>query len=145
MSTIVESKAASAISRPEVTRPEPALSRTSWQILCAWLTRELKGLETTIERRDSNGEWVVECVSYPLLSVTTRWGANGVQVISIKVKVNGNTKLFEVSGPNTLDVKRNAAGWPIRIELGNTEGRTVLLFSGQMDPERWASRNAWGE
>jgi hypothetical protein len=140
MNTLVDDKIATvALSQ------EPPLSRTSWQILCAWLTRDLKGIETTIERRDWNGEWVVECVSYPLESVTARWAANGVQVISIKVKVNGNIKLFEVPGPNSLDVRRNAAGWPIRIDLGNAEGQTVLLFSGQIDPQRRASRNAWGE
>ncbi len=140
MNTIVENKSANTI-----TSPEPPLTRTSWQILCAWLSHDLKGIETTIERRSQNGEWVVECVSYPLESVTTRWGANGVQVVSIKVKVNGNIRLFEVPGPNSLEVRRNAAGWPIRIELGNGEGQTVLLFSGQTDPQRWASSNAWGE
>jgi len=140
MNTIIENKPVNT-----VTTPEPPLTRTSWQILCAWLTRDLKGIETTVERRNQNGEWVVECVSYPLESVTTRWAANGVQVIAVKVKANDNVLLFEVPGPNSLEVRRNAAGWPIRIELGNTEGLTVLLFSGQMDPQRWASRNAWGE
>jgi hypothetical protein len=113
--------------------------------LCAWLTRDLKGMEASIERRDKNGEWAVECVSSPLESVTARWTANGVQVISIKVRMNGNPGLFEVAGPSLLEVRRNEAGWPIKVELGNEEGRLALLFTGQMETQRWASRNAWGE
>jgi hypothetical protein len=123
---------------------QPAIT-TPWKALCAWLTRDLRGMEASIERRDKNGEWAVECMSSPLESVTTHWTGNGVQVISIKVRMNGKPGLFEVTGPNLLEVRRNAAGWPIKVELGFEEGRLALLFSGQLEPQRWASRNAWGE
>src|SRR5215468_6198732 len=111
MNAVVEREVVSKVANPGVAGPEQPLSRASWQILCAWLTHDLKGMETTIERRAPNGEWVVECVSYPLESVSTRWTRHGVQVIAIKLKVNGNIRLFEVAGPNALDVRRNAAGW----------------------------------
>jgi hypothetical protein len=54
-------------------------------------------------------------------------------------------QLFEISGPNSIGLRRNAAGWPIRVELGYEEGQLVLLFSGQMGPERKSSSNTWGE
>jgi hypothetical protein len=122
-----------------------SLCVTPWEALCDWLTRDLHNMEATIERRSNTGEWVVECVSYPLESVTTRETQNGVRVISIGVRADGKTKLFEVPGPNSLAIHRNAAGWPIRIELGYAEGLFVLIFSGQLDPQKKSSRNSWGE
>src|SRR6478736_5630368 len=103
-----------------------SLCLTPWKPLCDWLTRDLHNLEVTIERRSKAGEWVVECVSYPLESVTTHETQNGVRVISIGIRINGKIKLFEVPGPYSLGVRRNAAGWPIRIELGYEEGQLVL-------------------
>jgi len=97
-------------------------AETSWESLCDWLTRELHGMETTIERRDKGGDWVVECLSFPLESVTTRT-SNGVPIISIGVRMNGHTRLFEIAGPDSAGVRRNAAGWPIRVELGYAEGQ----------------------
>ena len=122
-----------------------SLCVTLWEGLCDWLTRDLHNMEATIERRSKAGDWIVECVSYPLESVATHETQNGVRVISIKVRTNGTTKLFEVSGPNSLEVRRNAAGWPIRIELGYEEGQLVLIFSGQTDPQRKSTGNSWGE
>jgi hypothetical protein len=122
-----------------------SLCITPWETLCDWLTRDLRNMEATIERCSKAGEWVVECVSYPLESVTTHETPNGVRVISIAVRIDGRTKLFEVFGPNSLGVRRNAAGWPVRIELGYEEGQLVLIFSGQMDPPRRSSSNSWGE
>ena len=122
-----------------------SLCVTLWEALCDWLTRDLHNMEATIERRSKDGEWTVECVSYPLESVTTHETQNGVRVISILARTDGTAKLFEVSGPNSLEVRRNAAGWPIRIELGYEEGQLVLIFSGQTDPQRKSSGNSWGE
>jgi hypothetical protein len=144
MSRIVDSKQASTSPSPEIPVIEQPLSRTSWQALCGWLTHELKGIETTIERRNRNGEWVVECISYPLESVTTRWMTNGVQIISIKLKANGNTLLFEVPRPTALEIRKNATGWPVRIELGSTESQTVLLFSEQMEPQKISQSHPGG-
>jgi hypothetical protein len=133
-------------------RPAPAGAHAKqgptsagWEVLCGWLAQDLRGMMTTIERREKGGDWVVECLSYPLESVTTRQTANGVRVISISIRMNGACKLFEISGPNSIGLRRNAAGWPIRVELGYEEGQVVLLFSGQMDPQRRSSRNSWGE
>lgn len=122
-----------------------SLCVTPWEALCDWLARDLHNMEATIERRSNAGDWVVECASYPLENVTTRETQNGVRVISIAVRVDGKTKLFEVSGPNSLAIRRNAAGWPIRIELGYAEGLFVLIFSGQIEPQKRSSSNSWGE
>src|SRR6185369_15397468 len=103
---------------------------------CGWLTRDLRGMMTTIERREKGGDWVVECLSFPMESVTTHITSNGVRVISVGIRINGSCKLFESSGPISIGLRRNAAGWPIRVEVGYEEGQLVLLFSGQMGPER---------
>jgi hypothetical protein len=141
-----------AVHRELEGRSVPAVSETSqtpsasfWETLCEWLTRDLRGMMTTIERREKGGDWVVECQSFPMETVTTHMMSNGVRVISVGLRVNGNRKLFEVPGPNSIGVRRNAAGWPIRVELGYEEGQLVLLFSGQMDPARRSSSNTWGE
>ena len=118
---------------------------TPWQNLCDWLTHDLHNMEVTIERRSKVDEWTVECMSYPLESVTTHETKNGVRVISVGVRMDGKIKLFEMPAPNSLGLHRNAAGWPIRVELGCPEGQLILIFSGQIDPQRRSSGNSWGE
>jgi hypothetical protein len=145
MSVITENGLSTIVDRHQAAGFADSLCVTPWEALCDWLTRDLHNMEATIERCSNAGEWIVECVSYPLESVTTHETPNGVRVISIGVRVDGKTKLFEASGPNSLAVRRNAAGWPIRIELGYTEGLFVLIFSGQTDPQRRSSCNSWGE
>ncbi|MGB9120029.1 MAG: hypothetical protein WCE73_05385 [Candidatus Angelobacter sp.] len=145
MSTTVVHRELTRRSAPAVSEMKQAPNASSWETLCGWLTRDLRGMMTTIERREKGGDWVVECRSFPMESVTTRMTSNGVRVISVGIRINGSCKLFEISGPNSIGLRRNAAGWPIRVELGYEEGQLVLLFSGQMDPERRSSRNTWGE
>lgn len=145
MSVTTENGLSAVANRHESVGLADPLCLTPWEALCDWLTRDLHNMEATIERRSKAGEWVVECVAYPLESVTTHETQNGVRVISVRVRSDGKTKLFEVSGPNSLGVLRNAAGWPIRVELGYEEGQFVLIFSGQMDPQSRSSSNSWGE
>jgi hypothetical protein len=144
VSTVINCEPAPPAAKPASTEPTQTQAAV-WEPLCRWLTRDLRGMETTIERQDKDGEWLVECVSGFLDSVTTHETANGVRVISVRARLNGKTRLFEFPGPNSLGVRRNAAGWPVRVEVGYEEGRLALLFSGQMDPQRRSSRNAWGE
>lgn len=145
MSAVAEPELSTMQFAPGASEARPQLSPSSWETLCGWLTRDLLGMMTTIERREKDGDWVMECPSFPLESVTTHITSNGVRVISVSIRMNGSCKLFEISGPNSIGLRRNAAGWPIRVELGYEEGKLVLLFSGQMDPERRSSSNSWGE
>jgi hypothetical protein len=144
MSTMLKSESTSAADLRTGTIAQP-LPQPSWEALCAWLTENLRGMEVTIERREGNGEWVVECLSYPLESVTTHQTLNGVQVISICVRMNGIIKSFEIAGPHLINLHRNAAGWPVKVEMGYQEGQLTLLFSGQMEPQRKITANSWGE
>jgi hypothetical protein len=116
-----------------------------WETLCSWLTRDLAGIKATIARRLSDGEWGLECDSHPLDSMTTHKTPNGVRIISIGVRLDGRTKLFEVAGPNSLALHWNAAGWLVRVEFGYDEGELALIFSGQMDPQKQSTGNSWGE
>jgi|SRR5580765_1376934 len=143
MSTAVHPNPTTMQSSPSVPERKPSVA--TWEILCEWLTQELRGLMTAIERREGDGDWIVECVSFPMESVTTHITSNGIRVLSVNVCMNGHSKRFEISGPNSIGLRRNAAGWPLRMELGYKEGRLVLVFSGQTDPQRRSSSNAWGE
>ena len=145
MSVATESGLSAIANRHQPVGIADSLCTAPWGPLCDWLTRDLRNMEATIERRSKAGEWVIECMARPLESVTSHETQNGVQVISIVVRLDGKTKLFEVFGPNSLGVHRNAAGWPIRIELGYEEGQLVLIFSGQMDSPLRSSSNSWGE
>ncbi|HZU29656.1 MAG TPA: hypothetical protein VFB79_00985 [Candidatus Angelobacter sp.] len=118
---------------------------TLWEGLSIWLTHGLQGVETTIERRIEGAGWMVECSAFPLESVTVHSTANNVQVVSISVRVNGAIKQFDVTAPDMLCVRRNASGWPVRVELGNAKSDLVLLFSGKKEPAAWATGNSWGE
>lgn len=145
MSTLANPEFTTMRSAPAGAHATQGPTSTGWETLCGWLNQDLRGMMTTIERREKDGDWMVECLSYPLESVTTRQTSNGVRVMSISIRMNGASKLFEISGPHSIGLRRNAAGWPIRVELGYEEGQLVLLFSGQMDPQRRSSSNSWGE
>jgi hypothetical protein len=143
MSTAVHPNPATMQSASSLREVKPNVDK--WESLCGWLTQELRGIMTTVERREGDGDWVVECLSSPMESVTTRVTSNGIRVLSVSICMNGHRKLFEISGPNSIGLRRNAAGWPLRVDLGYEEGRLALIFSGQMDPQRRSSSNGWGE
>jgi len=145
MSTIVKSDPNKVMAGLEIGPIAHPLPPSSWEALCTWLTENLRCMEATIERREGNGQWVVDCLSYPLESVSTHQTLNGVQVISVCVRMNGISKRFEIAGPYSISLHRNAAGWPIKVEVGYQEGELTLLFSGQMEPQKSLTANAWGE
>lgn len=122
-----------------------ALPASWWEGLCCWLTANLKGMGMTLERREGGGEWEVECLSHPLESVTTHQTLNGVQILSISAGMNGNSKTFEIAGPDSITLSRDPAGFPVRVEMKNQEVQVLLCFSGPIEPQKRQSSNAWGE
>jgi hypothetical protein len=123
----------------------PVLPISWWEGLCCWLTMNLKGMEMTLERREGGGEWKVECLSHPLQSVTTHQTPNGVQIVCIKAGMNGNSRIFEIAGPDSITLYRDPAGFPVRVEIRNQDVQVVLCFSGPLEPQVRQSSNAWGE
>lgn len=130
MSTVAYPEVSVNASAQEIPAPKASLSPSSWEALCNWLTRDLRGMITTVERYQEGEGWLMECHPSPLESVTTHQTLNGVRVISIGVRMNGTCKMIELTGTNTISLRRNAAGWPIKVEFGYEGGRLALLFSG---------------
>jgi len=122
-----------------------ALSVSWWEGLCCWLTTTLKGMEMTLERREGDGEWNVECLSHSLESVTTHRTPNGVQILSINAGMNGSSRAFEVAGPDSVALYKDPAGFPVRVEIKGHDVQVLLCFSGPIEPLSRHSSNAWGE
>ncbi len=118
----------------------------AWGVFCDWLTQNLEGLETTIERRDATGKIELECLSKPLDSITSRIMDNGVFAIAISVRMDCGSYKWEIAGPRSLVLYRNAAGWPTRVEIGFHEGSVVVLeFTGSRLASEMFTGNSWGE
>ncbi|HEX3094709.1 MAG TPA: hypothetical protein VHW72_18875 [Candidatus Angelobacter sp.] len=132
----------SAQDKPDAVQSLPA---SWWEGLCCWLTTNLKDMEMTLERREGDGEWKMECLSHPLESVTTHRTPNGVQILSINVGVNGKSRVFQIAGPSSIMLYKDTAGFPIRVEISSQSVQTVLCFSGPLEPAEKHSSNAWGE
>lgn len=123
-----------------------ALTASSWEALCCWLQSNLKNIEMTLERRrEGEGEWKVECISHPLQSVTTHQTQNGVQIISISASIDGKSRVFEISGPGSITLFKDPAGFPVRVEIRNDSEQVLLCFTGAIEPQTKQSSNSWGE
>jgi len=72
-------------------------------------------------------------------------GANAVSVIGLTFGVNGHKRLYEVSGVKSVQLERDAAGFPTRLELAGSNEKTVLWFTGSPRPGPIYSQNSWGE
>jgi hypothetical protein len=141
MNSVHEQLSALAVDEPANMQRYP---RSWWEGLCCWLTTTLKGIEMTLERREGGGEWQVECLSHPLQRVTTH-ETNGVQILCISADMNGNSKIFEIAGPNSIALSRDPAGFPVKVEIKSQDVQVVLCFSGLVEPQSRHSSNAWGE
>jgi hypothetical protein len=129
--------------RPEaITAHEIALA--TWQQFCRWLTLQLKGVETTIERREGK-ELFTECLDRTLEKVEARELADGVNAILITVAEKERHHVIEVAGPTFLRLHANAAGWPRVLEIGYQEGRLLLNFTHNNHSGETFTANSWGE
>jgi hypothetical protein len=59
--------------------------------------------------------------------------------------MNGNSKIFEIAGPDSITLSRDPAGFPVSVEMKNQEIQMLLCFSGPIEPQKRQSSNAWGE
>jgi hypothetical protein len=59
--------------------------------------------------------------------------------------MNGNSRIFEIAGPDSITLYRDPAGFPVRVEIRNQDVQVVLCFSGPLEPQVRQSSNAWGE
>ena len=129
--------------RPEaITAHEIALA--TWQQFCLWLTLQLKGVETTIERQEGNERSIV-CLDRTLEKVEARELADGVNAILITMAEKERQHVVEVAGPTFLRLHANAAGWPRVLEIGYEEGRLLLNFTHTNHSGETFTANSWGE
>jgi hypothetical protein len=125
-----------------ITAHEIALA--AWRQFCQWLTKQLQGVETTIERLEGK-ERFTECLDRTLEKVEAGELADGVTAIVITVGYNGKHRVLKVAGPNFLRLHANAAGWPRILEIGYEEGKLLLHFTGGISPGEVFTANSWGE
>lgn len=129
--------------RPEaITAHEIALA--TWRQFCKWLTQQLQGVETTIERLEDK-ERGTECLDRTLEKLEACELADGVNAILITVGDQGRHRVIEVPGPHFLRLHANAAGWPRVLEIGYEQGRLLLNFTGSISPGETFTGNSWGE
>jgi hypothetical protein len=112
---------------------------------CEWMTRNFGGIETSMECIEADGNRVVEFRNRPLVSMQVYVGANAVTVIGLTFGVNGHKRLYEVTGVRSVQLERDAAGFPTRLEMAGNNEKTVLWFTGNPQPAPNFSRNSWGE
>jgi hypothetical protein len=117
---------------PAVSETKQSPRASSWETLCGWLTRDLRGMMTTIERREKGGDWVVECLSFPMESVTTHITSNGVRVISVGIRINGSCSCLKSQDPTPS----GCAGM-------QPDGRSGLNWGMRKDSSSSCSRARW--
>jgi hypothetical protein len=139
---------------PQLVSPEPSagpeaitaheIALAAWQQFCFWLTQQLKGVETTIERLEGN-ERSIECLDRTLEKIEARDLADGVNAVLITVAERERHHVIEVAGPSFLRLHANAAGWPRVLEIGYEEGRLLLNFTHTNHSGETFTANSWGE
>lgn len=119
-------------------------SEIDWESFCLWLTNELHGVAVSLEQREGTCSRL-ESHFHPLENFTTRLTPNGVRIVTVTIRTNGHSRAFEISGPNSVTVRRNPAGRTTRLEIRNDEGSFVLYFCPPLPAPPTLSANAWGE
>jgi hypothetical protein len=112
---------------------------------CDWMMRNFAGIETSMECIDADGNRMVEFRNRPLVSMHVYVGANAVSVIGLTFGVNGHKRLYEVSGVKSIQLERDGAGFPTKLEMASNNRKTVLWFTGSPQPAPTFGRNSWGE
>jgi hypothetical protein len=120
------------------------ISLAAWRKFCLWLTGQLQGVETTIERLEGK-ERFTECLDRTLEAVEARDMADGVTAVVITVGYNGKQRVLKVAGPRWLRLHANAAGWPRVLEIGYEEGKLLLHFTTTTTGGEVFTANSWGE
>ncbi|HEX7286038.1 MAG TPA: hypothetical protein VF532_07630 [Candidatus Angelobacter sp.] len=120
------------------------ISLAAWRQFCLWLTTQLQGVETTIERVEGK-ERFTECLDRTLEAVEAQEMADGVPAVVITVGYNGKRRVLKVAGPRWLRLHANAAGWPRALEIGYEEGTCLLHFTNTTAGGEVFTANSWGE
>jgi hypothetical protein len=120
------------------------ISLAAWRQFCLWLTKQLQGVETTIERLEGK-ERFTECLDRTLEAVEAQDMADGVTAVVITVGYNGKHRVLKLAGPRWLRLHANAAGWPRALEIGYDEGKCLLHFTNTTAGGEVFTANSWGE
>ncbi len=132
---------------PEAGSAVPAVIEVpvaEWPAFCAWLTENCRGLLVTIEHQE-NGESSIEGRDRPFEALTAHLLENCVTAITIVAEGKPRKTRLNVAGPQRLNLYRNPAGWPTRLEIEHANGRALIYFTGKPENRPGLSSNAWGE
>lgn len=123
---------------------EQSVQTAVFESYCAWFTQNFRGIEATMERIDPSGS-VVEFHGRPLVGIDVHTDANNVTAIRLTFATNSHERVFDISGVKALHIERDAAGFPMFLELRRDDETIVLRFTGAVRSAPTYSRNSWGE
>jgi hypothetical protein len=117
----------------------------SWPILCKCLTGNFRGMTVTVECVDAEGGRTVAVRDQFLEDVVFRVLQDGVPAVSVTTGTRLQRHVLDLTAPQALTVQRNAAGWPVRVEIDHAHGRAILHFNAEEPKLPKFSSNFWGE
>jgi hypothetical protein len=127
------------------TNHRPVAAMAAWSTFCEWMAANYRGIRVTIESIDVQGNPIIEARNQPLQDITLYVQENGVPALKVVVATKPQPHILNLSGPHSLTVRRNAAGWPTRVECDYRGGRAILHFDGIAARLPRYSSNFWGE
>jgi len=122
-----------------------SLSASVWPAYCEWLTTNFRGLDMTLERVDQKGTSIVDVRERPFRSLKPRLLENGVWALTLAMDAGPRKSRFNLAGPQSITLHRNASGYPTHLEIDYSAGRAVLHFASAHIAQQEFTGNSWGE
>ena len=112
-----------------------------------------KGVSTyeIVEREDglidigSALPYFQEFENWPLAAIRAHRLENGVNAIGLTFATNKHERRFEITGVNSIQLERDAAGFPTVTEFVTERERIVLRFTERPRGTPIYTGNSWGE
>ena len=117
----------------------------TWNSCCEWLSRNVKGIAASMERVGHEGSRIVEFENWPLAAIRAHRLENGVNAIGVTFATNKHERRFEITGVNSIQLERDAAGFPTVTEFVTERERIVLRFTERPRGTPIYTGNSWGE
>ena len=128
--------------RPESSRE---IDVRDWPAFCEWFTDGYRGIVASLERHEKESGPLVDCVERPLLDLRLRRLENGVTAMTVIAEGKPRNTQLDLTGPRSMTIQNNAAGWPSRLTVTYEDGEFVAHFTGGLDPAAASTGNSWGE
>ncbi len=118
---------------------------TEWPAFCDWLSRNFRGLETSLERHEDGGNVTAECRNRSLAGIEAHLLKTGVGAVSVTVGTKPHSRVFDICGLKKMRLVCNPAGWPTELQMEHESAKFVLHFTGKIESRPAYTGNSWGE